>query len=96
MFENAKQPALAVAQSLGALGNLLFESALRLAQLLFQLFLRGEIGNDDADRIRLRLQLGERDEHRDFAPILVLEQIFAPDVLRAGGFEVFEKLSAQM
>src|SRR5690349_16689094 len=61
VLENPEQPAFAVAQLLGALGHLLFESQLGFAQFLFVLLLQGQVGDDDADGICLRLESGERD-----------------------------------
>src|SRR6185369_6507941 len=81
---------------LGALGHLFLETTLGLAQFFFQGLLRCEIGDDDANRVRLRLKFGKRHEHRNLAAVAWTERVFAAHALLSGPFEIFEKLIAHL
>src|SRR4029079_3590264 len=67
-----------------------------MTQFFFESFLRCQIGNDDTDRVCLRLEFGKRQEHRNLSAISGSERVFASKRLFERFFNVFEKSLAHV
>src|ERR1043166_8978680 len=96
VFQNSEQTRFTLTQFLGAIRHLLFEPVLGLAQLFFQRLLRGQVGNDDADRVCLRLKFRKRHEDRNKTPVAGSERVLASNALLVRALQVFEKPFAHL
>jgi hypothetical protein len=67
-----------------------------LTQFFFELFLRRQIGDDDADRIDLRLECGKRDQNRNLSSGLMHEQVVAAHGVGARFLEILSELLAEL
>src|SRR5215218_5521492 len=91
VFQDAKEAGLTVTQFLRALRNLFLESVLGLAEFLFQRFLRGQVSDDYADCVGLRLKLGKRKEHRNLPAAAETERVLPANALLSRLFQIVQK-----